>query len=146
MEAQAGYGGISSVPPWRSTRHCTEEANAHNYRNTLAEQHVCWQEQGRNPLNFQHAGFERATQEFEQAARDELHVAVAQDTELFRVAGDALENQRRSLLNEPTAELGGHHRQNHEHLQEYQQGVRRPPVRSSTRSPSSTGCAQRRRT
>ena len=25
--------------------------------NSLAEQHVCWQEQGRNALNFQQTGF-----------------------------------------------------------------------------------------
>ena len=41
------------------------------------------------------------------------------------VAGDALENQRRSLLNDATAELQRHQRQSSEHLQEYQQGVRR---------------------
>ena len=39
------------------------------------------------------------------------------------VAGDALENQRRSLLNDATAELQRHQRQSSEHLQEYQQGV-----------------------
>ena len=42
------------------------------------------------------------------------------------VAGDALENQRRSLLTEATAELQRHQRQSQEHLQEYQRGVRRP--------------------
>ena len=33
---------------------------------------------GRQALNFQQAGLERAAQEYEQAARDEVHVAVAQ--------------------------------------------------------------------
>ena len=45
--------------------------------------------------------------------------------EMTSVPSDALENQRRSLLNEATAELQRHQRQSHEHLQEYQQGVRR---------------------
>ena len=36
--------------------------------------------------------------------------------EMNRVAGDALENQRRSLLDEATAELQRHQRQSHEHL------------------------------
>ena len=50
--AQAACGPISSVPPWRSTRYFTDEATAQNYRNLLAEQHVCWREHGRNALNF----------------------------------------------------------------------------------------------
>ena len=29
-----------------------------------------------NALNFQHGGFDRTAQEYEQAARDEVHVAV----------------------------------------------------------------------
>ena len=37
---QSGSGPISSIPPWRSTRNFTEEANVHNYRNMLSEQHV----------------------------------------------------------------------------------------------------------
>ena len=42
------------------------------------------------------------------------------------VASDALENQRRrGLFNEATMELQRHQRHSHEHLQEYQQGVRR---------------------
>ena len=45
------------------------------------EQHVHWQELGRPALNFQQAGFERA-QECEQAARGEVHVPVAQATEM----------------------------------------------------------------
>ena len=49
---------------------------------TLAELHVCWQEQFRHALNFQEAGFDRAAQEEEQTARDEVHVAVAQATEI----------------------------------------------------------------
>ena len=60
------------------------EANAHNHWNILAEQRVYWQEQGRISLKFQQAGFERATQESEQAARDEVNVAVARATEMSR--------------------------------------------------------------
>ena len=37
-------------------------------------------------------------------------------------AGDVLENQIRSLLDEAAAELQMHERQSHEHLQQYQQG------------------------
>ena len=153
---QPGYGPISPIPPWRKTRNFTEEAHAHNYRNLLAEQHVYWQEQGRHALNFQQANFERAAQECEQTDRHEVHVAVAQATEMSRaamrermgvleneakqnlrshqatllnemdsVADDALENQRRSLLNEATAELRRHQRPSHKHLQEHQQSVRR---------------------
>ena len=48
----------------------------------LAQRHVYCQEQGRNALNFQQAGCERAAQDFEEAARDEVHVAVAQATEV----------------------------------------------------------------
>ena len=44
--------------------------------------------------------------------------------EMNDVAGDALENQRRSLLNEATAELQRHQGKSHEHLQELS-GVRR---------------------
>ena len=33
-------------------------------------------------MNFQQADFERAAQEYEQGARDEIHVAVAQATEV----------------------------------------------------------------
>ena len=42
------------------------------------------QDQGRQVLNFQQAGFETAVQEYEQAARDEVHFAVAQATEKMR--------------------------------------------------------------
>ena len=45
--------------------------------------------------------------------------------EMNSIAGDELENQRRSLLNEATAELQSHLRQFYEHLQEYQQCVQR---------------------
>ena len=60
-----GYGPIthnSSNPPWRDTHNSAEEGNAHNYRNLLAEERVFWREQGRNALNFQQAGFERAAE------------------------------------------------------------------------------------
>ena len=45
--------------------------------------------------------------------------------EMNSVAGDALENQRRSLLNKATAELQQHQRQSHQHLHDNQNGVRR---------------------
>ena len=130
-----------------------------------------YQEQGRNALNSQQAGCERAAQDFEEAARDEVHVAVAQATEVSgkemretmgaldnqaeqnwishqvslrdktkSVAGDALENQRRSLLYEATAELQRHQRQHHEMISA---GCSTPHVTSSTKSPSPTGCEQR---
>ena len=75
------------------------------------------------------AGFERAAQEYEQAAHGEVHVAVAQATEMSRVevmsldqmnsvAGDALDKIRRILMSEANAELLRHSRQSHGHLQE----------------------------
>ena len=83
--AQAACGQTSSIiPPWRSTHNFTEEANAHNHRNLLAVRRVFGLVQGRNALNFQQAGFERAAEEHEQAARDEVHVAVVQATLMFR--------------------------------------------------------------
>ena len=63
----------------------------------LAEQHVYWLEQGRHALNFKQAGIERAAQEHEQAARDKVHAALAQATEMSRAEMrermGALENQ-----------------------------------------------------
>ena len=118
--AQATYGPISSIPPWRSTRNITEEANAHNHRNILAEQHVYWQEQGRKALNFPQAGFERATHELVQAARDEVHASAAQATEMSRAEMwermGAHENQAEqirtshqvTLLNEMNSVAGDH--------------------------------------
>ena len=48
-------------------------------------------------FEFQHAGSERAGQDFEQAARDVVHVAVAQATAMFsaemRKRTSALESQ-----------------------------------------------------
>ena len=41
------------------------------------------------------------------------------------VAGDALQNHKRSLRNAATTELQRHRRPSHDHLQENQQGVRR---------------------
>ena len=142
--AQGDHGPISSIPPCRGTRNFTEEANALNCWNILAEQHVHWQQRSRNTLNFPQASFERAVQECEQATRDEVHVAVAQSTEcperkcgeewvlskikqskpglshqitllseMNSVASNALENKRRSLLSEATAELQKHERQSH---------------------------------
>ena len=40
------------------------------------------QEQGINTLNFQQSSFGTAAQEYEQAARDEVHVAGAQAIEM----------------------------------------------------------------
>ena len=124
--------------------------------NILAQPHVYWWLQGRNALNFQPESFERAAQEYEQAILDEVHVAVAEATEMSEaemlartgarenqaeqtwtfhqvmlldemnsIAGDALENRRRNLLSEASAELERHRKQSQEHLQEYQQGVPR---------------------
>ena len=99
-------------------------------RNLRGEEHKTSQrEQVRTDLNFQQAGFERAAQEYEQAARDEVHVAGARkclDEEMLEtmgaleneaehtwtshqimslhemnsVTGGALDNQRRKLLSE----------------------------------------------
>ena len=94
---QAGFGPISPLPLWRSTRNFTQEVNAHNFRNISAEQHVYWQEQGRQAWNFKHASFKSAVQESEQAARDEVHDAVAQATDMSgaetREMMDGLENK-----------------------------------------------------
>ena len=72
----------------------------------MAEQHVYWQEQGRQALNFQQSGFERADQEYEQAARVEVHVAVAQTTVMSRAEMrermDALREPKQSKLGRPT--------------------------------------------
>ena len=57
--------------PGEGARNFTEEATVHNYRHVLAGQ-------DRQALNFKQADFERAAQENEQAARDEVHFAVAQ--------------------------------------------------------------------
>ena len=142
--AHSGYGPISSIPPCRSTRNFTEEANAHNCWNILAEQHVDWQQRSRNTWSFQKASFERAIQECGQPTRDEIHVAIARSTEMSRaemrkrmgalenqaeqtwtshqitslsemngVASIALENLRRSLLSEATAERQKHQKQSH---------------------------------
>ena len=72
--SQFGYGPITQNPLWKSTRDFAETANAHNCRSLLAERHVDWQEHGRSALNYQQASFERAAQEYEQAAQDEVHV------------------------------------------------------------------------
>ena len=133
----------------------------------LAQRHVHCQEQGRNALNSQQAGCERAAQDFEEAARDEVHVAVAQATEVsgkeMREMMGALDNPaeqnwishqvslrdktnsvagdsgktRRSLLNEATADLPSHQRQHHERISA---GCSTPRVTSSTKSSSPTGC------
>ena len=67
---------------------------------------IWWQTNMFVTLSFQQAGFERATHEHEQEARDEVHAAVAQATYRSRAEmWDALETQSRSLLNEATMEL-----------------------------------------
>ena len=93
---------------------------------------------------------ERSAHNFEQAAGDEGLVGVACinhrnvwssrrssranldlsssfviERETRSVAGESLENQRRSLLSEATADLPRHQRHSRKHLQEYQQGGRR---------------------
>ena len=75
MEHKLLYRPISSIPPWKSTRNFTEEANAQNYL-VLAEQHVYRRDQGRNTLNFHQQALK------EQAARGDVHVAVAQATDM----------------------------------------------------------------
>ena len=50
---------------------------------------------------------------------------VTVSNEMNGVANDELENQRRNLHHEATTELEKYQRHGHEHLQEYQQGVRR---------------------
>ena len=52
--------------------------------NILAEQLFYGQKQGTHALNFKTAGFGWAAQEYNQAARDEVHVAVAQVAEMSR--------------------------------------------------------------
>ena len=128
--SQAGDGLASSTPPWRSTRNLTEEANAHNYRNTLAEQHVHWQGQDRyawnppkgslrkeqlNDMSKQlvtkfmlqlhklptsperNCGKIRGTLEHQAEQTWTSHRVTLLD-EMNSVAGDALENLRRTLL------------------------------------------------
>ena len=52
---QPGYGPMSSILPGTGTRNFTEEANAHNYRNILAEQHVYRQEQEQTSFSIKQA-------------------------------------------------------------------------------------------
>ena len=106
----------------------------------LAEQHGHWQEQGQQSV-FESAAQDEvhvAVAQDTKMSRAEMRTRIgavenqAEQTwtshqitilkEMTSIAGDALENQRRSLLNEATAEL---QRQSHEHLQEYQQSVQR---------------------
>ena len=79
-------------------------AKVHNYRqkarndrHILAGQHIYCREQGRHALNLQQAGFERAAQEYERAARDGVSVAVARATEMsgaeMLARKDALEHR-----------------------------------------------------
>ena len=65
-----GHALVTLNPPWSSVHNFTEEAHAHNYG------------KGRHALNCQQGSIERAAQEREQAARDEVHVAVARATEM----------------------------------------------------------------
>ena len=76
-------------------------------------------DKGRHALNFQQAGFERAAQEYEQAARDQVHVCSCTCQEQMPREGVrenmcALENQAEQtwtshqmiLLNEMTSVAG----------------------------------------
>ena len=102
---------FSSILPQRSTRNFTEEAIAHNFRKMLAEPHVSCQEQARNALTVQAAGFERAAQEYEQTARGEVHDAVAQPTERSRAKMlekmGALENEAQQTCTSHPVALSG---------------------------------------
>ena len=86
------------------------------------------------------SGFERVAQEYEQAARDEVHVAVAQAADKSRAEiwerMVALENQAEQTWTSHSfciiewaehspRRLQKHQRQSYELLQEYHQGVRR---------------------
>ena len=71
--AQAACGPQSL--PGSSVQNFSEEAIDHNLRNLVEEQHVYWRKQCRHALIFQQTSFERA-------ARDQVHVAVAQATEM----------------------------------------------------------------
>ena len=68
--------------PWRCAGNFTGEVDAHSCWKTFAEQPVHWQEQGSHVSKFQHARFERAAQKYDQATRDEVHVGVAETTEI----------------------------------------------------------------
>ena len=116
--AQAAYGSTFIIFAWTTTCNCTEEANAHDYRSILTEQHVYWQEQSRNALSSQQAGSERAAQACERAARVEVHVAVAQATDMSRAemwtrmcvlanqAGQTWTSHQVSLLSEMNSVAG----------------------------------------
>ena len=152
---QSVDGLISSNLPWRSVRNFTEEADAHNHRNIVAEQHVYWQGQCRNASIFHpQASVEKSAPENEQAAHDEVHVAVARTSYRNVQIGNAGNNGcvRKSIRanldvlsrwNEMKSALHAMYRktreeicsmkqrqnfkrdqsQNHEHLQDYQQGA-----------------------
>ena len=70
--AQVGWGSISSIPHWGSTRNFTEEANAHNCRNLLAAETL-------GTFNNQASTGQLKNM---RAARDEVHVTVSQATEM----------------------------------------------------------------
>ena len=151
--AQAACGPISSVPPWRNFteeanghKYLNILAEQHIYwreqgRNVLNFQQAASKEQlksmSRPTRDEVHVAVERATDMLRaemQARMGALKNQAEQIwsshqvfslSEMNRVGGDALENQRRSLLNKATAERQRHQRQNTEYLPEYQQGVRR---------------------
>ena len=98
---------VMDLPLWRRTRSFTEESNAHNCRNVLAERKVSSQEQGRNVLNIQEAGFERAANAWSgNAGHNGLSktkqskpgrlIKLRYLKEINIVAGDALANQRKN--------------------------------------------------
>ena len=158
--SETRYGPFSRIRSWRSHTQLHRGSNGSQLSEHSGRDY--WQEQGRHALSLHHAVFERAAHEYEQSGRDEVHVAVARQTEMTErmctlgnqaehtrishqvtlfnevngVAGDALENQRRSLFSEATAEASNAKITS---MCQYLQGVRRF-VRSATRSPSPTGC------
>ena len=94
---QLGFGLVSSIPEEvhvtsQMKRSLTKIGKIDRTTNSLS-----WQEQGRHALNSQQAVFETAAQNFEQAIRDELHVAAAKATDMSRAVMrkimSAVENQ-----------------------------------------------------
>ena len=111
-------------------------------------------EQGRHPLNFQQAGFERAGQEYEQSARDEVQVLLKikqckRKTSLQVVLSEIVSEATRWKTREEVCSMK--QRQNFKTLKAKSRTLARisarcsaPHVRSSTGSTSPTGCGKRR--
>ena len=79
--AQVGDEPISSDPLWRYTKLHSRSTRS-QFKESVGLQRVYWREQDRNASKFQQAGFHRAAQEYDQAAGDEVLVAVAQAIEM----------------------------------------------------------------